>query len=116
MGLGVHQNGPGIICEASLEDLPALLALEKQGFPRDTFSEEEFRHLLTEAHATTPVIAYDGAVRGAAALPRAACVLALSLWRVCRFCLHADLSLLPRPWESATPRGRSSSGLGWLPG
>ncbi|MBI3743454.1 MAG: peptidase C39 family protein [Chloroflexi bacterium] len=65
--LGSPRTGGGVR-EATLADLPKLLELERQGFPLDQFTEEQYRHLLTEAHATTFVIERDGVVRGSAVM------------------------------------------------
>lgn len=56
----------GVVREATLDDLPALVCLERKGFPIDQFSREQLEHFLTRAHATTLVIDIQGTVRGSA--------------------------------------------------
>ena len=56
----------GVVREATLDDLRALEALERKGFPVDQFTPEQLEYFLTEAHAATLVIEVQGAVRGSA--------------------------------------------------
>lgn len=49
---------------ATLDDIPALLAIEKQCFTTDRLSRRSFRHLLTRGHAVTLLDENDGRIRG----------------------------------------------------
>ncbi len=54
-----------MIRKATLDDIPALVALEERSFETDRFSRRAFRYLLTKANAATLVeTAPDGTVRG----------------------------------------------------
>lgn len=52
-----------MIREATLDDIPALVALENCCFATDRLSERSFRHLLTKGHATLLVDAEGGVLR-----------------------------------------------------
>ena len=47
-----------------MDDIPALLAIEKQCFTTDRLSRRSFRHLLTRGHAITLLDENDGRIRG----------------------------------------------------
>jgi ribosomal protein S18 acetylase RimI-like enzyme len=49
---------------ATLDDIPALLAIERQCFTTDRLSRRSFRHLLTRGHAVTLLDENDGRIRG----------------------------------------------------
>jgi ribosomal protein S18 acetylase RimI-like enzyme len=49
---------------ATLDDIPALLAIENQCFSTDRLSRRSFRHLLTRGNAVTLVDEYDNRIRG----------------------------------------------------
>ncbi|MCB2230959.1 GNAT family N-acetyltransferase/peptidase C39 family protein [bacterium] len=51
---------------ATIDDLPALVALEERSFKSDRFTESQIEYLLTRAHATVLVIEYEGRVVGGA--------------------------------------------------
>ena len=57
-----------IIRQATSDDWNALCALEERGFSKDRFSPEQWRYLLTRAHATAFVVEADGRLCGAAIL------------------------------------------------
>ena len=49
---------------ATLDDLPALLAVETQCFTTDRLSRRSFRHLLTRGNAVALIDEHDGRLRG----------------------------------------------------
>jgi ribosomal protein S18 acetylase RimI-like enzyme len=57
-----------IVRPATIEDIPALVALENRTFSGDLVSARSFRHLLTRGNAVTIVDEAGGAVRGYAVL------------------------------------------------
>ncbi|MBI1729239.1 GNAT family N-acetyltransferase [Candidatus Acetothermia bacterium] len=54
--------------QATINDWAALCELEERGFSKDRFSAEQWRYLLTRAHATTFVIEAEQRLCGAAIL------------------------------------------------
>jgi ribosomal protein S18 acetylase RimI-like enzyme len=57
-----------IVRPATVEDIPALVALENRAFSGDLVSARSFRHLLTRGNAITIVDEVGAAVRGYALL------------------------------------------------
>jgi len=55
---------PGKLRPARLADIPALIRLEQASFEGDRLSRRSFRHMLTEAHASTLVEVEAGELRG----------------------------------------------------
>ncbi|MEI2780403.1 MAG: peptidase C39 family protein [Candidatus Competibacter sp.] len=49
---------------ATLDDIPALLAIENRCFATDRLSRRSFRHLLTHGNAVTLLDEHDGQIRG----------------------------------------------------
>jgi ribosomal-protein-alanine acetyltransferase len=57
-----------MIRPATIEDLPALLAIETRAFTKDRISRRAFHHLLTRANAVCLLDVSHGQLRGYAAL------------------------------------------------
>ena len=51
-------------CYATLDDLPAILAIENRCFVADRLSSRSFRHLLTQGHAATLAAENAGQIQG----------------------------------------------------